>query len=171
MAGPTRATLDEKPRPRYDGGRLLMAGPVRSPELALRPFFDGTKLRGRAGPDVILNVLVDAKPPVFAGLSSVGGATPSSLTLSWTAATDVFTDTPSIVYDIYQAPSSGGQDFLTPTYSTIPGATSYVVTGLEEVTTYYFVVRARDLVGNRDTNTVEAAGTTEQGAATVIIFG
>ncbi len=46
-----------------------------------------------------------------------------------------------------------------PTYTTHPGATTFVTPLLpDEGNTYYFVVRARDEARNRDTNDVERLG-------------
>jgi hypothetical protein len=75
----------------------------------------------------------DHTPPTFAGLLSAitcvpgpsGGQT-TSYTLRWDAATDDRTPSTRIVYDVYQAAVSGGEDFSVPTYTTAPGATSFV---------------------------------------------
>jgi hypothetical protein len=68
--------------------------------------------------------------------------------------------TPSskIIYNIYQATTSGGEDFSAPTYTTAPGATSFDTPQLPSTKTFYFVVRARDQAGNEDSNTVEREG-------------
>ena len=63
-----------------------------------------------------------------------------------------------IVYDIYQATKSGGEDFSSPTYTVRHGATSFATPPLPVETTFYFVVRARDRAGNRDSNEVERQG-------------
>jgi hypothetical protein len=63
-----------------------------------------------------------------------------------------------IVYDVYQASAPGGEDFSTPTYTTAPGATSFVTLPLPTDQAVYFVVRARDKAGNSDANTVERQG-------------
>ncbi|MBL7716876.1 MAG: hypothetical protein JNL01_15535 [Bdellovibrionales bacterium] len=102
---------------------------------------------------------LDTTAPIFSGVSVATGNAPSSIDLSWSPASDNVTATGSIIYDIYQANSSGGQNFTVPSYSTGPGATSYTVTSLLAGIPYYFVVRARDVAGNRDTNTVERTAT------------
>ncbi len=89
----------------------------------------------------------ESVPPVFNGLETVGSVTLTSLVLSWQPATDNVTPPEHIQYLIYMSRTSG-QDFNTPTYTTPLGATSYTVTGLSPNTTYYFVVRAMDEVGN-----------------------
>jgi hypothetical protein len=50
------------------------------------------------------------------------------------------------------------QEVLTTSLNTPPGATSFVTPTLPDNGSYYFVVRARDAAGNRDTNTIERAG-------------
>ena len=108
----------------------------------------------------------DNTPPTFAGLKSattcipgpIGGGRTTSYTLTWDPATDNHTPSKKIVYDIYQATTSGAEDFSTPTYTTSPGATSFTTPPLPTDQTFYFVVRARDQAGNRDSNKVEREG-------------
>jgi hypothetical protein len=108
----------------------------------------------------------DNIPPTFDGLKSaitcipgpVGGGRTSSYNLSWDPATDNVTPQKRFVYDVYQAETSGGQDFSTPTYTTAPGATSFATPPLPADRYFYFVVRARDQAGNSDSNKVERQG-------------
>ena len=108
----------------------------------------------------------DTVPPKFAGLKSAttcipgptGGGGTTSYHLTWDAANDNRTPSSQIVYDVYQATTSGGEDFSTPTYATAPGDTSFDTPQLPADKTFYFVVRARDRAGNRDSNTVERQG-------------
>lgn len=64
-----------------------------------------------------------------------------------------------MTYRIYQATTSGGQDFGTPVMST--GSVGAVVTPLDAGAashqSYYFVVRATDGCGGNETNTLEMA--------------
>ena len=107
----------------------------------------------------------DRQPPAFAGLATattcvpgpVGGAQ-ASYTLRWEPATDNVTRPKKIVYDVYQAAAPGGEDFTAPTYTTAPGATSFVTPALPADQALYFVVRARDAAGNLDSNKVERQG-------------
>src|SRR6266545_3709392 len=109
---------------------------------------------------------VDHTPPSFAGLKSattcipgpIGGGRTTSYNLSWDPATDDISPSRKIVYDVYQADTSGGEDFSTPTYTTPAGATSFATPPLSTDTYFYFVVRARDRAGNSDSNTVERQG-------------
>ena len=109
---------------------------------------------------------VDNTPPSFAGLKSattcipgpVGGGRTTSYNLSWDPATDNVSPSRKIVYDVYQAETSGGEDFSTPTYTTPAGATSLATPPLSTDKHFYFVVRARDQAGNSDSNTVEREG-------------
>src|SRR2546425_9544233 len=108
----------------------------------------------------------DRIPPTFAGLKSavtcipgpIGGGRTSSYHLSWDPATDNVTHSSEIVYEIYQATAPGGEDFSTPTYTTPGGATSFDTPQLPSDKVFYFVVRARDQAGNRDSNLVEREG-------------
>jgi hypothetical protein len=108
----------------------------------------------------------DQSPPTFAGLTSattcipgpIGEGRTASYTLSWDPAADNLTPSRRIVYDVYQANKSGGEDFSTPTYTTPAGATSFATPALPTAERFYFVVRARDQAGNSDANTVEREG-------------
>jgi hypothetical protein len=108
----------------------------------------------------------DGNPPRFDGLQSattcipgpVGGGTTTSYHLAWIAATDDRTRSSQIVYDVYQAGKAGGEDFSSPTYTTRRGATSFDTPALPTGESVYFVVRARDRAGNRDSNVVERQG-------------
>ncbi|MEC4686472.1 MAG: fibronectin type III domain-containing protein [Nitrospirota bacterium] len=102
----------------------------------------------------------DATPPTFGGAGSATTVSSSQIDLTWTAATDNVTLQSNIVYLVYISTTPGGENFLTPNYTTAAGATSFSVTGLTTSTTYYFVVRAKDEAGNVDTNTVEVSATT-----------
>ncbi len=108
----------------------------------------------------------DNTPPSFAGLKSattcipgpIGGGRTASYNLSWDPATDNVSPSKKIVYDVYQANTSGAEDFSTPTYTTSAGTTSFTTPRLGTDQYFYFVVRARDQAGNSDSNTVEREG-------------
>ena len=109
----------------------------------------------------------DARPPKFAGLlrattcipGPIGGPVRSSpYALTWDPASDDVTPRREIVYEVYEAPTSGAEDYANPTYLTDPGATTFVTPPLPDDVPHYFVVRARDAAGNRDRNTVERLG-------------
>jgi hypothetical protein len=110
----------------------------------------------------------DLVPPTFAGLmrattcipGPVGGSVRySPYSLGWVPATDNVTPTSEIIYLIYEASVAGGEDFSRPTYTTSAGATSFATPLLPDNVSHYFVVRAMDGTGNRDTNEVERLGT------------
>jgi len=103
--------------------------------------------------------VADTTAPVFAGLALVTGATPTSLGLSWAAATDNVTSAANMVYYIYKSAAAGGEDFSAPNFSSPPGATSFIVPGLAQGVPFFFVVRARDEAGNIDNNTIEKSAT------------
>lgn len=115
--------------------------------------------------------VTDTTPPTFAGLQSATVQSDSSILLSWAAATDNVSTAGQIVYDVYRASSAGGESYVSSTYTSASGATSYLVTGLTPNTTYYFVVRARDAAGNRDTNTVERNAKTAVDAVVPVFAG
>jgi hypothetical protein len=108
----------------------------------------------------------DSTPPSFAGVTSATACTPgpqrpgqtTPFNLSWDAATDDVTPSSQIVYDVYESGSAGGEDFSHPSWTTPPGVTTFRTPGLPSHGTFYFVVRARDLAGNEDANTVEKLG-------------
>jgi hypothetical protein len=108
----------------------------------------------------------DRTPPEFGGLAAattcipgpVGPPRSSPYSLRWSAASDDLTPASQIVYDIFQASKPGGESFSAPTYTTAPGTTSFTTPPLPSSETWYFVVRARDRTGNRDSNRVERVG-------------
>jgi len=107
----------------------------------------------------------DRTPPTFAGVESATTCIPGPIAgqsagyrLGWKPATDDVTPSTKIVYDIYQATKPGGEDFSSPTYTTRRGATSFTTPALPADESFYFVVRARDRAGNRDSNQVEHQG-------------
>jgi len=110
--------------------------------------------------------VTDFTPPTFAGLvkattcipGPVGPGKSTPYHLTWNPAIDAVTPSNEIAYDVYQATTAGGEGFAAPTYTTPPGVTSFATPPLSSTKTYYFVVRARDLAGNRDSNRVERVG-------------
>ncbi len=105
-----------------------------------------------------LTVSDDTAPPSFGGIESAT-AYEGDILLEWTPATDI---SEPITYNIYEATSSGSQNFSSPSYSitdtTMP-ISNYLVTGLGLGPTYYYVVRAEDSVGNEANNLEEAYAT------------
>jgi hypothetical protein len=96
-------------------------------------------------------------PPSFAGLKSATTCIPgpggrgrtASYNLSWDPATDDVSPSKKIVYDVYEANTSGGEDFSKPAYTTSAGATSFTTPPLTTDKYFYFVVRARDEAGQQ----------------------
>jgi hypothetical protein len=136
-----------------------MAGLVRraASTIALLALAAGLAAGGLASPD--------RTPPTFAGLRSATACIPgpvdgqtASYRLDWDAAADNVTPSTQIVYDVYQATKSRGEDFGEPTYIVRNGATSFATPPLPADQSFYFVVRARDRAGNRDQNVVERSG-------------
>ncbi len=98
-------------------------------------------------------------PPLFGGATQAI-AQGQSITLYWAPATDNVTGGGSLLYDIYEATQDRGQDFSRPSYTTQPGQVTFAVSGLAPDTKHYYVVRARDAAGNRDSNTAQVNATT-----------
>lgn len=104
--------------------------------------------------------------PTFAGLTSATTCIVNSpevlplqrtYELTWSAATDPLTPSSQIVYEIFYSPTSGGENYSSPTWTTPAGVTQYSVT-IPNSTPAYFVVRARDTDGLVDHNTVQRLG-------------
>ena len=102
----------------------------------------------------------DTTAPTFAGVTGAATVSSSAIALAWNPASDDITPAAALVYDVYRARAAGGQDFAAPTYTSAPGASGLVAGGLDPLTTYHFVVRARDAAGNRDGNGAERTATT-----------
>ncbi len=103
---------------------------------------------------------VDMQAPTFSGLSSASASGAATINLSWSTASDNITAAAQITYLVYQSSTAGGENFGTPSYMTVPGATSISITGLNPGAKYFFVVRAQDGAGNTDVNSVEKSTTT-----------
>lgn len=120
----------------------------------------GEKISGKFSEAITSDGIVyDVSPPVFSGANSAtdtgaGG----QVSLSWEAAQDA---SPPVVYNVYQATDPGGFNYSAPTVSGVTSSPS-LVSGLTDGTTYYFVVRAQDDLGQEDSNTtaVSAVPTT-----------
>lgn len=101
----------------------------------------------------------DVPPDFSAGATDATAAGPTSMTVSWGAATDDQTAPEGITYRVYWTDKAGGT--LSLGAVSIPGATSVVVTGLPTPNTdYYFSAVAVDAAGNQDDNKVNVRGTT-----------
>jgi N-acetylneuraminic acid mutarotase len=102
----------------------------------------------------------DGTPPAFTGAAAGTALSPYSMEVTWPAASDFYTATADIVFDIYLATASGGQNFGAAPFGTSDaGATRFTIGGLIPSTQYFVVVRARDEAGNSDTNTTEVNAT------------
>jgi len=107
---------------------------------------------GKCPPTVMAQATWQAATPLFAGLSS---ATPAveGATLSWSAASSGC----SVTYDVFQASTAGGQNFSLPV-TNVAALTAFIAPlhpGTNNPLSYYFVVRAADACGGRESNTVE----------------
>lgn len=100
----------------------------------------------------------DTTAPSFAGATSATATSPTTVEVCWNAATDTTTPAGSIVYELYDAATSGAQNFARPAPYAVTGQTCTTVDVPMGQQTC-FVVRARDLAGNRETNTVSRCAT------------
>src|SRR5262249_20512707 len=100
----------------------------------------------------------DATPPVFAGAVSATATSPTTVDVCWNPATDAATPAGSIVYEVYDAATAGGQSFARAAPDAPTGQSCATVT-VPMAQQTCFVVRARDLAGNRDANTVSRCAT------------
>jgi len=130
----------------------------------------GAKNISVINPDATTSTLVNAVnylngPTSFGGLNSAVAAV-NGATLSWSTAQGIGPFT----YRVYQATSSGGENFASPVLTTnsLSAFISPLATGTTCTNTYYFVVRAVDACGNSDANTVEQS---VQPSPTPLVFG
>ncbi|MCI0341961.1 MAG: IPT/TIG domain-containing protein [Planctomycetales bacterium] len=99
--------------------------------------------------------------PVFGGLAGATAASTYAIELRWLPGLDDVTPSRRMRYAVWGATSSGGQSFSSPPwYLTDPGIQVFLAGGLQPAKSYWFVVRAVDEAGNRDSNTVERSATT-----------
>lgn len=102
----------------------------------------------------------DVTPPVYAGLEETFVVSDNHVLISWQIATDGSEPDYEAIYLIYVSTVSGSFDYSSPSYTSAPGETSYLIADLDPATTYYFVVRAMDRAGNVETNTSQLSLTT-----------
>lgn len=104
---------------------------------------------------------IDNAAPTTPGSFTATAASSSQINLAWTASSDDTTATGSIVYEICKTTTSGGCGTFSATFTTAGGATSYNDTGLNPLTNYYYVIRARDSFSKFGTPSSEQTGTTQ----------
>ncbi|HEY2320173.1 MAG TPA: hypothetical protein VGH67_17830 [Solirubrobacteraceae bacterium] len=149
-------------------------GPARvCPDLVVAPrTLARFRFRVKPAPQPAPPVPPGADVPTFAGLISATSCPspspqpqvlprPNSYTLTWKAATDPVTPSSQLVYDIFVATTSGAENYAQPSFTTAPGATSYVTQSAARIGPLFFVVRARNDAGHEDQNTVERQGITQ----------
>lgn len=102
----------------------------------------------------IVTTEITAAPtyPGAPGATSVSRVSDTSATLNWNEAADNVTPTAQIEYDIYWAADSADV-FTEGVKETATGTTSMIVTGLPSNGEVFFGVRAKDRVGNGESNT------------------
>lgn len=101
----------------------------------------------------------DTAAPVFAGARSATAISPTAIEVCWDPASDAGTPAGGIVYELYDAAAAGAQNFSRAAPYAVAGQTCATVT-VPVAQATCFAVRARDLAGNRDGNTVSRCATT-----------
>jgi len=112
--------------------------------------------------DFTTNAPGDSVRPVFDSSGNMAtAASTTQLTLDWNAATDNVDAGPALVYEIYQMTPAGCFNFAAaPAATTGAGINTVLIAGLQPMTTYSFIIRARDTSGNLDLNMDVVQGTT-----------
>ncbi len=109
-------------------------------------------LAGAGASAVTDTFTVDNKPPVFGGISAISAGA-NSLILSWRRGIDLSSP---LQYYVYASSLSKAENFSVP--SRVVSDTSTVIGQLDNFRMYYFIVRARDALGNIDSNANELSG-------------
>jgi cytochrome c len=108
----------------------------------------------------------DTQAPSFVGASSAVATDPTTIRVCWPQASDAVTPAASLRYDVYQAANPGGESYALPPQDSVVGSLCTDVRVGPSSTTC-FVVRARDLAGNRSTNNLEVCASTAAAACAV----
>jgi hypothetical protein len=101
----------------------------------------------------------DTTAPSFIGAASASAVDSTTVRVCWPQATDAVTAAASLRYDVYQSATAGGENYSLPPADSVVGQLCTDVR-VGPASTTCFVVRARDLAGNRSVNTVERCATT-----------
>lgn len=157
-------TTDGVTTPVCDGAGLCTTGATYFSAVAVSVTANLQAIACKSGntPSAIVSgtFTIDTLAPSTPGSFAANPASSTQMDLSWTAATDNVTAQANIVYEICQTATSGACSPFVVSYTTAAGATNYSATGLNALTTYYFVVRAKDSVNNAGTPAGEISATT-----------
>jgi hypothetical protein len=96
--------------------------------------------------------------PTFAGVADVAPASSTALLAVWSAATEAGTPPSAMRYRVFLAASPAPIDYTKPVATTVAGASSFSLTGLDASKTYTVAVRAVDPAGHADANVVVKSG-------------
>ena len=105
----------------------------------------------------------DTTPPAFGGAASAQATGPDRARVCWNAATDNATKADAITYLVYESATPGGESFGAPASYAASGGQTCIDVPTPFSATSCYVVRARDLTFNTDTNSVEVCTTTPPG--------
>ena len=124
-------------------------------------YVTGINSSGWSGPSNEVSVIPATPPGAPSGLAATGA--PASVALSWSPpASDG--DSPVTGYDLFEGTSAGGEA-MTPVNATPISASTFTVTGLTNMTTYYFTVEAINAAGDSMASN-EASATPAAGPST-----
>lgn len=111
----------------------------------------------------------DITPPSFAGATVATVQTSSTVLVQWKPAQDNASTAAQITYQVFvsQSPDPTTFKFTKPNVTVKGKVTSALVTGLDPLSTYFFIARAVDAAGNQDDNTFVLHATTPEGVPPV----
>lgn len=110
--------------------------------------------------EVSATTFADDVPPIFDGIQQVVAVGPQTIEASWLPAQDDGSKPAEITYEVYLATASASFDYDSPVQVIPDGQTFAVLTDLDPSTEYFVSARAIDKRDNKETNTIEAEGTT-----------
>jgi hypothetical protein len=101
----------------------------------------------------------DPNPPTFTGITSATASGPTTIQLTWGAATDDYTPAANIVYDVYGGGGPGTVTETTPIAS-VTGTLGYTITTASPGEDQCYVVLAVNQAGIKSTTITQVCATT-----------
>lgn len=153
-------------RARETSGVVIFHDPLLFPNHVPNAMADQLKSNYFASPTVPPSfpwkTRTEFNAPTFGGLVTAEARNGMAV-LRWGAASDVILP---LCYNVYQSTTASGQDFSEPVL--ITQETRCLVEGLQNLQTYYVVVRAEDDFANEEANTVEKSVVPQSSVAFVL---
>ena len=108
-----------------------------------------TDIKGESVSDTLtIKVVNDEQPPLNVKIVSGTGVSTNEVSLDWLSTTDNFTSPNDLKYEIYVSDKPNFTPSPTDKYAEVTGIASTNISGLSPDTTYYFVIKAEDVIGN-----------------------